>query len=144
MQANEIERLIDQTFAAYSAGDMDGFVSGMAEDMHYEDNSGGPLEGRQAFRDYASGWMNASSDGSLTPTRKIISGDEAAVELHYEGTHDQGEMFGLAPTGKHFSFNFVTTLRFASGKLCELKAYYNPITTMQAIGVVGDLPTTPK
>ncbi len=41
MEASEVSRLIDQTFAAYSAGHLDGFVAGMAEDMHYEDNSDG-------------------------------------------------------------------------------------------------------
>ena len=144
MKSTEIAGLIDQTFAAYSAGDMDGFVAGMAEDMHYEDNSGGPLEGRAAFKDYALGWMNASSDGSLTPTRKIISGNEASAEMRFEGTHDQGEMFGIPATGTRISFDFVVTLRFDEGKLCELKAFYNPLTTMQAIGLVGELPTRPK
>ncbi len=143
MEASEVSRLIDQTFAAYSAGDLDGFVAGMAEDMHYEDNSGGPLEGRAAFKKYASGWFNACSEGSLTPGRRIISEDEAAVEMHFEGTHDRADMFGVSASGTPLSFDFVVLLRFANGALCELKAFYNPATAWQALGILGELPTTP-
>lgn len=143
MQANEISRLIDQTFAAYSAGDLDGFVAGMAEDMYYEDNSGGPLKGRDAFKNYASGWFNACSNGTLTPGRKIISEDEAAVEMHFEGTHDRADMFGVSASDTSLSFHFVVLLRFTGGSLSELKAFYNPATAWQALGILGELPATP-
>ena len=143
MEAKEISRLIDQTFAAYSAGDLDGFVAGMTQDMYYEDNSGGPLRGRDAFKNYASGWFNACSAGKLTPGRKIISGNEAAVEMLFEGTHDRADMFGVPASGTPLSFHFVVLLQFADGSLCELKAFYNPATAWQALGILGELPATP-
>ena len=143
MDSNTISSLIDQTFAAYSAGDLDGFVSGMAKDMHYEDNSGGPLEGREAFKRYASGWFDACSDGTLRPGRRIITGGEAAVEMQFKGTHDRSEMFGVPASGAVIEFQFVVLLRFADGELCELKAFYNPATTWQALGILTDIPSTP-
>ena len=143
MDANEISRSIDQTFAAYTAGDLDGFVAGMAADMHYEDNSGGPLEGRDAFKRYASGWFDACSAGQLTPGRRIINNDEAAVEMHFQGTHDRADMFGVAASGTPLSFHFVVLLKFADGALCELKAFYNPAAAWQALGILGELPATP-
>ena len=143
MESSEISNLIDQTFAAYSAGDLDGFVAGMAENMHYEDNSGGPLDGRDAFKNYASGWFNACSEGKLLPGRRIITGDEAAVEMRFEGNHDRADMFGVSASGTALSFDFVVLLRFADGALCELKAFYNPATAWQALGILGELPATP-
>ena len=144
MNAEEMSAAIDRMFAAYSAGDLDGFVAGVAEDMHYEDTGGGPpLTGRVAFRDYASGWFNACSDGVLQPVRKIISGNEAALEMRFTATHDRGPLYGVAPTGKRFEFNFAITLRFSGGEVSELKAWYSPLVPMQTVGLVGDLPGRP-
>lgn len=144
MNADEMSAAIDRMFAAYSAGDLDGFVAGVAEDMHYEDTGGGPpLTGRAAFRDYASGWFKACSDGVLEPVRKIISGNEAAVEMRFSATHDRGPLYGVAPTGQRFAFAFAITLRFADGEVSELKAWYSPLVPMQAVGLVGDLPGRP-
>ena len=144
MSPNEISDAIDAMFAAYSAGDLDGFAAGTAEDLHYEDSGGGePLNGRDAFKEYASGWFNACSDGKLQPTRKIISGDEVGLEMHFTATHDRGPLYGVGPTGKRVDFKFAITLRMRNGEVSELKAWYNPMTAMQAVGVLGDLPTRP-
>ncbi len=144
MNADEMCAAIDRMFAAYTAGDLDGFVAGVAEDMHYEDTGGGPaLTGRAAFRDYASGWLDACSDGALVPLRKIVSGDEAALEMRFSATHDRGPLYGVAPTGKHIEFRFAITLRFAGGEVSELKAWYSPLVPMRAVGLVGDLPGRP-
>ena len=144
MHAEEMSAAIDRMFAAYSAGDLDGFVAGVAEDMHYEDTGGGPpLTGRAAFRDYASGWFEACSDGVLAPTRKILSDNEAALEMRFTATHDRGPLYGVPPTGKRFEFSFAITLRFAGGEVSELKAWYSPLIPLQAVGLVGELPGRP-
>jgi ketosteroid isomerase-like protein len=143
MTPQEISDAIDATFLAYSNGDLDGFANCFAEDLHYEDTSGPPIEGRQAFKDYAQGWFNACSDRRMRPVRKIISGHEAAVELHLTGTHNGAPMYGIEPTGARIDFHFATTMKLEAGAVTELKAWYNPLTTMQAVGLVGDLPNRP-
>ena len=145
MDPNEISAAIDRMFAAYGAGDLDGFAAGVAEDVHYQDTGGGPpLSGRAAFRDYAAGWFDACSGGRLVPVRKIISGDEAAVEMRFAATHDRGPLYGVAPAGKRIEFDFAVTLRFTEkGEVSELKAWYSPLAPMQAVGLVGALPVRP-
>ena len=144
MDAEEMSAAIDRMFAAYSAGDLDGFVAGVAEDMHYQDTGGGPpLTGRAAFRDYAAGWFDACSDGVLKPVRKIISGDEAALEMRFTATHDRGLLYGVVPTGRRVELDFAITLRFAGGEVSELKAWYSPLGPLQAVGLVGELPVRP-
>ena len=144
MDRRETSAAIDRMFAAYTAGDLDGFVAGVAEDLRYQDTGGGPpLRGRAAFRDYASGWFDASSDGALVPLRKIISGDDAAVEMRFTATHDRGPLYGVPPTGRRFELDFAITLRFAKGEVSELKAWYSPLPPMQAAGLVGALPGRP-
>ena len=144
MNAAEMSAAIDRMFAAYSAGDLDAFVAAVAADMHYEDSGGGAaLTGRAAFRDYASGWFDACSDGVLEPLRKIISGNEAALEMRFTATHDRGPLYGVPPTGKRFELDFAITLRFTGGEVSELKAWYSPLVPMRAVGLVGDLPGRP-
>ena len=145
MTREEISQAIDSAFAAYSAGDLDGFVADFADDMVYEDNSRPePLHGREAFKAYASGWLEASSDGSIVPVRKIIEGAEVVAELRFEATHDRGPMYGVEPAGTRFAFNFTIVASFAGGRLTRLKAFYNPLTVLQALGVVGEVPTSPR
>ena len=144
MDAQAISDAIDKMFGAYSAGDLDGFAAGVAEDLHYEDNGGGPpLAGRAAFRNYASGWFDACSDGRLVPTRKIIAGDEVALEMRFTATHDRGPLYGVAATGNPFEFRFAITIRMKDGEVAELKAWFNPVTPMQAVGLLKELPTRP-
>jgi ketosteroid isomerase-like protein len=144
MTRDEISQAIDSAFAAYSAGDLDGFVADFAPDMVYEDNSRAePLYGRDAFKAYAAGWFDASSDGSIVPLRKIIEGGEAVAELRFEATHDKAPMYGVEATGTRFAFDFSIIASFADGKLTRLKAFYNPVPVMRALGVVGTLPSSP-
>ena len=108
MDADTISKTIDDMYAAYSRGDLEGFVAPFADDVFLEENSENePVKGRAAF-DYIKGWINVSSDCRITPIRKLISGNEAVVEVHYEATHDRGEFFGLAPTDKRIVFDYVT------------------------------------
>jgi ketosteroid isomerase-like protein len=145
MTRDEISQAIDRAFAAYSAGDLDGFVADFAPDMVYADNSRPALlHGRDAFKAYAAGWLDASSDGRIVPVRKVIEDGEAVAELRFEATHDRGPMYGVEQTGTRFAFNFAILASFADGRLTRLKAFYNPLSVMQALGVVGELPTSPR
>ena len=145
MNADEISRAIDDTFAAYSAGDLDGFLASFADDLYYEDTaSDEPMRSLAAFRSYSEMWFGASSDGHLSPVHKIISGQEAAAEMHFEGTHDRGPLFNVGPTGKRFAFNFSIHLRFEDGKVKQLRAFYSPLMVMQQLGLASDLPSGPR
>ena len=144
MNQQQMSQAIDDMFAAYSNGDLAGFVSACAADMHYQDTGGGPpLKGRDAFRNYAAGWFEACSDGVLTPQRKILSDDEAALEMRFTATHDRGPLYGVAPTGNAFVLEFAITLRFRNDQITELKAWYSPLPPMQAVGLIENLPVRP-
>ena len=145
MDADDIARAIDRTFAAYSAGDLDGFLANFAADLAYDDNARTePLHGREAFRTYVEGWLEASSDGTITPVRKIISGDQAAAVLRFECTHDLAPLYGVAATGARITFDFTILVRVADGQINCLDAFYNPFSVMQPLGLLGDLPTGPR
>ena len=144
MTAEQISQMIDGAWAAYSAGDLDGFMAGFAPDMVYSDNaSPETLHGRDAFKAYVAGWIQASSDGRITPTRTIVDGNRAAVELHAAFTHDRAPFYGVAPSGARVVFDFAMFVVVADGAIVEVAAYYSPATIMQCLGIMGPAPSRP-
>ena len=135
MSVQTMTKMVDEMFAAFSRGDIDGFTAGLADDVVYEESTErAPIIGREAFKEYASTWMNCCSNRQLKPRHKLSSGNEMVVELHYEGTHDKGELYGLNATGKQIIFDFVLWLEFDGERIRQLKAFYNPLQPMQQIG----------
>lgn len=135
MDADTISKTIDDMYAAYSRGDLEGFVASFADNVILEENSENePVKGRAAFKDTIKGWINVSSNCCTTPVRKLISGNEAVVEVHYEATHDRGEIFGLAPTGKRIVSDYVAWLSFEGDRIRSVKAFRNPLVLMRQIG----------
>ncbi|MBT5435179.1 MAG: ester cyclase [Alphaproteobacteria bacterium] len=144
MTPEQMSQAIDDTWAAYTAGDVDAFVAGCAADVVYCDNGRDTqIHGRDAFRNYVSGWIVASSDRRAMPFRKTIDGDRVATELRLELTHDRAPMYGVEPAGAKLAFEFVMIADFADGEIVKITAYYNAAVGFQALGLLGDLPTTP-
>ena len=90
-----------------------------------------------------SGWIVASSDRSAEPFRKTIDGNRIATELRLELIHDRAPMYGVEPSGARVAFEFVMIADFANGEIIKIVAYYNPAAAFQALGLLGELPTTP-
>lgn len=141
MTPERMSEAIDAAWAAFSDGDLDGFVAGCAEDVVYSDNAGQePLHGRDAFRRYAAGWFEASSDRRATPLRKTIGLSRIATEIHLEMTHDGAPLYGVAAAGARIAFDFAMIADFRDGRIARIVAYYNPASVMQDLGLAGGPP----
>ncbi|MDE0418931.1 MAG: nuclear transport factor 2 family protein [bacterium] len=141
MTPEEMSEAIDAAWAAFSAGDLDGFVAGCAEDIVYSDNAGEePLHGRDAFRRYASGWFEASSDRRATPLRKTIGGSRIVTEIRLEMTHDGAPLYGVAAAGARIAFDFAMIADFREGRIARIVAYYNPASVMRDLGLTSGAP----
>ena len=135
MNIDEMTTMVDEMFEGFSNGDIDKFGVNLAPDIVYEESSEmPPIEGREAFKDYANLWIKCSSDRQLRPIHKLGSADEMVIQLHYAGTHDGDEMYGLPATGKQMYFDAALWLTFSDGKICKLKAFFNPLQLMGHIG----------
>lgn len=137
MDRQKISELIDATFAGFNAHDPDRFIAQFADDMRYEDTSERePFNGRARFREYLTMWTSAFSDGKITVKNKIIdpSGDYAVAQLRFEGTHDNGPLYGMPPTGKKVDFEFAIVLKLGEEKAQSLTAYYNVGMVLRQIG----------
>jgi len=80
---------------------------------------------RSAFPDY---WM--------TIDLLLAEGDRVAARFTQGGTH-QGDLFGIAPTGKSVTFTEMGVLRVADGRVVESWYVVDMAGLMQQLGVGG-------
>jgi predicted ester cyclase len=64
----------------------------------------------------------------------IAEGDRVAVLARFQGTHN-GELLGIAPTGKEVDVPFAITYRLAEGKIAQHWMSFDRMALMEQLGV---------
>ena len=67
----------------------------------------------------------------------IAEGDQVTVRAVFKGTH-QGDLMGIAPTGKQVELPFIIIYRIAGGKIVEHWMSVDQMALMQQLGVVPE------
>lgn len=67
----------------------------------------------------------------------IAEGDQVAVRAVFKGTH-QGDLMGIAPTGKEVDLPFLIVYRVAGAKIVEHWMSVDQMALMQQLGVVPE------
>jgi steroid delta-isomerase-like uncharacterized protein len=71
----------------------------------------------------------------------IVEGDKAVLRWTARGTHE-GELMGIAATGKEITLAGIDVLRIADGKIAERWAQGDNLGMLQQLGVVPELAPT--
>lgn len=71
----------------------------------------------------------------LTAEEMIAEGDLIFVRTRFEGTHD-GDLMGIAPTGKPVTIEIALTYRIENGKIVDHWMLADQLTMLQQIGVI--------
>ena len=91
------------------------------------------------FVDFSRSFVVAFSDGRHEFDFVVAEGDTVATIGHYRGCHD-GELMGVAPTGKHVDFTVMHIDRVRDGRIIEHRGIGDVNTMWAQLGV--DPPTT--
>jgi len=75
----------------------------------------------------------AMPDLTITPTNRIVHGDQLTVEWVASGTHKQ-DYPGLPATGRTFSIPGVTVVVRRNGKIVRASLYYNMAEVQRQLG----------
>ncbi len=94
-----------------------------------------PLRGREAVKQWFSDLRRAFPDLQFTLGEEVAEGDRVASSFRLTGTHRQDYM-GLPATGRKISLTGVDLFRISSGKIAEVRIYYDTLGLMQQLGVV--------
>lgn len=84
-------------------------------------------------KEWARSMYATFANGQFTILDIIAEGDQVALHWRVDATH-QGDYLGVAATGKPVTFQGMTLLRIANGKIVEDVAYWDDLTILKQIG----------
>jgi steroid delta-isomerase-like uncharacterized protein len=97
----------------------------------------GPIRGKDGFRGFASSYLAAFPDGTITIDHQIAEGDFVATRWTGRGTNT-GELMGMPPTGKEVTVEGITYSRVADGKAHEAWLIWDTLSMLQQLGAVPE------
>ena len=104
----------------------------------YDPSNPEPLRGPDGFKENVSTFRAAYSDARIIVEDQIAEGDKVVTRWTGRGTHD-GDLMGVAPTGKQVTVSGLTFSRLANGKVVEEYTNWDTFGMMQQLGVVPEL-----
>ena len=101
----------------------------------YTGGDGQRQEGAEAGIAVADMYTAAFPDVKLEIKQTHVTGDVVIVEFVASGTH-QGELMGIAPTGRKMSMPVCIVLEIRDGKIYAEREYLDMAHMMQQLGVM--------
>lgn len=109
----------------------------IVEDYVHHDPSLPPelQRGRDNYKKLFGMFLTAFPDLRGTVEDLLAEGDKVAARVRWQGTH-QGELQGIAPTGKRVNFGFMQIQRIEGDKIAEGWVVFDALGMMQQLGVI--------
>jgi predicted ester cyclase len=93
-------------------------------------------DGREANRQFWTGFFHALPDLTVTMEDLVISGDRVVGRFVYRGTH-AGELMGIGATGRKVEMRSIDIWRVKDGMFVEHWDELNTLQLLQQLGALG-------
>jgi steroid delta-isomerase-like uncharacterized protein len=103
--------------------------------LHDPDLPGG-ARGPEGIKRVVETFVDAFPDLQVTLDDELSSGEKVVTRWTSRGTH-QGELMGIAPTGRRIEVTAVGIWRVADGKISEAWLVFDALGMMQQLGVAS-------
>jgi steroid delta-isomerase-like uncharacterized protein len=120
---------------AFNKGDLAIVNEIQAPNYVYRGPGGQELKGPEGFKQLVTMFHTAFPDLHATVDDMFAEGDKVAHRTTMRGTHN-GDLMGIAPTGKQVTVSATVISRFAGGKEVEAWSNIDMLAMMQQLGVV--------
>jgi predicted ester cyclase len=94
-----------------------------------------PIRGIRGARENVERYLAAFPDGRITVEDQLAEGDMVATRWTGRGTHE-GDLIGIAPTGKQATVTGMTISRVEGGKIVQEWTNWDTFGLMVQLGVV--------
>ena len=84
-------------------------------------------------------YRSAFPDARITIEEQVAEGDTVVTRWSGRGTH-QGELMGVAPTGKQVTITGIVINHISEGKIVESWTNYDALGMLQQIGAIPSAP----
>jgi steroid delta-isomerase-like uncharacterized protein len=138
MAGSDTGRVAREFFGVWTAGNLERLDRWAAPDLvvkyaHFPE----PLRGREAFRAALETTFRHFPDLETRALSVIVRDDRAAVEWEYEGTHREGELFGVPASGTRVRVAGATFYRVREGRVVEERGVADVLGLMAQLGALG-------
>ena len=99
-----------------------------------------PVVGIEASKASIRGYRDALPDMRMTVELQVAEGEEVVTQWTARGTH-QGDLMGLAATGKQATVTGITIDRIVDGRIVESWTNWDTLGLLQQLGAVPALAT---
>lgn len=100
----------------------------------YHGAGGLELRGPEGFKQLINTYRGAFPDMRITIDDLIAEDDKVVVRWTARGTH-QGELTGIAPTGKAVALSGIIVSRLSNGKVVEEFETFDEVSLLRQLGV---------
>ncbi len=120
----------------FNAGDLD-VVDELyaAEYVGHDPALPEPVRGPAGVKEQVSGYRAAFPDLRLTAETMLAEGDRVVIRWTAVGTHE-GELFGVAPTGRQATVTGISLTRIVGGRIVEDWTSWDALGLMQQLGAL--------
>ena len=143
----DLKMIARRELEIYSTGDLDIADEIIAADyVGHDPAQPEPLRGPDVVKQSAQGYRAAFPDLQVSVEQQIAEGEWVVTRWSTRGTHE-GELFGIAPTGRLVTVTGISIQRIVGGKIVEDWTNWDTWGLMLQIGAISeshaDLPGPP-
>jgi steroid delta-isomerase-like uncharacterized protein len=131
-------RLLEEAFNSGNLDVVDELVA--PEFVNHDAALPEPGVGIEAAKASITGYREAFPDLRLTIEQQLAEGEYVTTRWSARGTH-QGNLMGMAPTGKQATVTGITIDRIVDGRFVESWTNWDTLGLMQQLGVIPALAT---
>jgi steroid delta-isomerase-like uncharacterized protein len=141
LTTDEIVKLARRQVDAFNTGDWEQMRAMLASDSRYDElGTQRKIEGSEKIVELFKGWKTAFPDAVGTVTSAVASGNKAALEVTWKGTHTGplGTPEGTIPaSGKRQETPAAFFLTYEGDKIKESRHYFDSMTLLKQIGAAA-------
>lgn len=121
-----MQDIISQYYTRFNAGDYEGMLAMLSEDVLHEPSQGEPRQGKQKFREFLAHMEACYKEQVVDPVIMVTpDGTRAAAEFMLSGTYLKTDD-GLPPArGQQYRLRVGAFFELKQGKITRVSNHYN-------------------
>ena len=138
MSEEKSKAIMSRFWEVWEQGDIDRLDELLAPDYVNHTLAAPDLPpGPEGVKEVVSMFRSGIPDLRVVIEDMIAEDDRVATRYALEGTHG-GDLFGVAPTGRHLSIKSMTVERLSGGKIVEHWRVTDELDMMRQLGAIGE------
>jgi steroid delta-isomerase-like uncharacterized protein len=138
LTAEQMVKIARENVDSFNKADWERLQAGLAAGVRYHEyGTQRTAEGPEKLVELLKGWKQAFPDAAGTVTSAVASGDMAALEVTWQGTHTgplETPEGTIPASGKRQETPAAVVYTFEGGKIKESRQYFDSMTLLKQIG----------